>query len=291
MLRHNEVVSRAALLVLCFAARAQDSSTLSLDNGVQIHVAANFGHPTGEENLTVQIARAGGNSFYRVFRDHNNLAVYAYQLFFDLAGNGEAVRATARRYDDQFESRFPYADGGKPTPTLSTDQELGPLTSGKSADLDLFEIPGMGLHVIDTIGVKIDARSSGALHFSGLRISINGTPVAGSQPSPVNGRFAIFYLPGHGAVILSGDDPGNGFVKAGSVDGNHVRFNVDNDDYDGVAAEPILSDAPGGELWVLHDPNYKPAGNWTAHLRFGDTAAADGQFFVAASDSLSWWLP
>jgi hypothetical protein len=39
-------------------------------------------------------------------------------------------------------------------------------------------------------------------------------------------------------------------------------------------------------LWVYHDPNYKPAGNWTK----ADLASNREEFFTAASDSLQWWV-
>jgi len=42
-----------------------------------------------------------------------------------------------------------------------------------------------------------------------------------------------------------------------------------------------------GQLWVYHDPNYKPAGNWTK----SDPKSSRDEFFTAASDSVRWWLP
>lgn len=275
------------------AGHAQNSSTVSLDNGVQVHIEAKFGQPTGQEVLTVEMTRASGNSFYRVFRDQNQLAVYAYILMLDLAANGTAVHATAKAYDAQFMERFPNADGGKPTPTLSADREAGPLGNGQSADIDLFEIPGMGLNVNETIAVKIDQRpAAGALRFSGLRVSINGKTMPGAQQAEVSGRHLMFYVPGRGGYFFSAQDPGHGFVKAGVVNGNRMQFSLDNENYECIANAPILTDAPSSELWVWHDAGYKPAGNFTAHLRSGGSELpAEGEFFVAASDSLSWWLP
>ena len=280
-------------MIVATALTAQESSTISLDNGVQVHISANFGQPTGQEALHVEMKRASGNSFYRVFRDQNNLVVYAYQLVLNAAGNGAAITAIAKAYDEQFTSRFPNADGGKPAPTLSADRQLGPLANNQSANLDLFEIPGMGLHVVETLSVKIDQPGSGgALRFSGLEVSINGKPVSGSQQAEVSGRHVMFYVPGGGGYFFAAVDPGHGFVKAGVVDGNRMRFSLDNENYECVANKPILTGASSSELWVLHDPGYQPDGNWTEHLRSGSsTRPAADQFFAAASDSLSWWLP
>jgi len=286
------VRAAAALFVLSFAAGAQDSSTISLDNGVRIRIEAKFGNPTGQETLSVQMVRATGNSFYRIFRDQNALAVYAYELFFDLSGGGASVAASARPYGPAFVDQFPLADGGKPTPTLAQERAIGPLASGQSAALDLFEIPGMGLHVVETISVEIDSkRSGGPLRLADLQIAINGKPLPVTQQQPVSGRFVMFYLPGRGAYILAAADPGHGFLKAGVIDGNRAKFFVDNEQYDCSTSQPILTNPESGQLWVLHLSDYKPAGTWTTHPRSGQARPAAEDFFAAASDSLNWWLP
>jgi hypothetical protein len=277
--------------VLCYG---QVASTVSLNNGVQLEVAAKFGAPTGEEKLDVEMARASGNSFYRIFRDQNKLAVFAYELLVNLTPDGAAVRATAKPVETEFAARFPGADAGKPVPSLSSDQAMGPLGTGQTAELGLFEIPGMGLKVTDTIRVKMgqEASPAGLLRLSGIRVSMDRKPVT-SRPSPgsVSGSFVMFYMPGIGGFFFATEQPaGRNFVKAGSIDGNHMQFTLDNVNYDLTASAPILANGAGGEVWVYHDPNYRPAGNWTSDLHTGVSASPD-QFFMAASDSLSWWLP
>jgi hypothetical protein len=44
--------------------------------------------------------------------------------------------------------------------------------------------------------------------------------------------------------------------------------------------------ADRGQLWVYHDPNYKPAGNWTKT----DAASSSDEFFTASSNSVQWWV-
>lgn len=289
---HNETVRiAAAILVLSCYGMAQDSATISLDNGVRLKIEAAFGHPTGQQTLTVQMVRAGGNSVYRIFRDQTQLAVYAYQLFFDLAGNGSAVSVTAQPYGAPFIDAFPYADGGKPTPTLFEERPLGTIGANQAATLDLFHIPGMGLDVSETVSVEIDAqRVSGPLRFADLEVSINGRILPLAQQMPVSGPFLMFYLPGRGAYLFSATDPGHGFLKTGVVDGNRLKFFVDNEEYDCAASQPILTRPETGQVWVLHLADYQPSGSWTTHPRSGGPRPASGQFFAAASDSLSWWL-
>src|ERR1700733_1690311 len=103
----------------------QISSLISGSNGVQIEITADLGKPTGQEQLTVEMARASGNSFYRIFRDQNKLAVFAYELTVDLASGGNALVATAKPVENEFAARYPNADAGKPVPSLSADHPLG----------------------------------------------------------------------------------------------------------------------------------------------------------------------
>ncbi len=96
----------------------------------------------------------------------------------------------------------------------------------------------------------------------------------------------MFYIPGQGAYFFATEPPaGRAFVKAGAIDGNRMRFNVDNDDFECIADAPILVNADGGEVWVYRDAEYKPTGNWTSDLR-----STSEQFFTASSDSLGWWM-
>jgi hypothetical protein len=292
--RHTLI--RVALFVSCMAVSpAQVSSTVSLSNGVQMQITTKLGQPAGQ-TVNVEMVRASGDSFYRIFRDQNSLAVFAYELVIHLDPSGNRLRAVAKPAETEFAARFPNADGGKPTPTLSADQDLGAIGSGQSADIPLFELEGMGIRVVDTIRLKMDDTSTaaaGRMRLSGLKIYINRAQVPGSAPSAVAGKFTMLYIPGRGGYFFSAEAvPDRPFSKAGTIDGNRMLFDIDNESYEAVATAPILSNPDSGELWVYHDPTYKPSGNWTQNLRSAThSRSADLDFFVAASDSLSWWLP
>jgi len=275
----------------CALAFGQTASTVTISNGVQLQVSSDLGAPTGQEQLSVEMVRASGHSFYRIFWDQNKLAVFAYELRVDLASDGESLDATAVPCEDEFAARFPQADAGKPVPTLSSDHALGPLGSGETASLPLFEIPGMGLHLTDAVSVKLNqAGGAGALHLAGVRVTVNGQAVSGpAPPSAVAGRFVMFYLPGRGGFFFSsGPVNGQPFVGSGTVDRNTLRFTVDNDDYQVISSAPILEHSDAGQVWVMHDPSYVPEGNWTQDPHSATPGVQ--QFFTAGSDSLGWWL-
>ena len=282
---------------------AQSSSTVSLSNGVQLSVSASLGQPTGEQSVKIQMDRASGNSVYRIFRDQNDLAVFAYELAVDRSADGSELLITAKPAETEFAAKFPGADGGKPVPTLSSDQKLPGMRSGQHADIGLFELAGMGLKVIDNIQVRVNQggfselespvpSTQQRLRFSSLRVSINKSPVPGTgEPSSVAGRYVMFYVPGRGGYFFSIDNPtGRAFEKIGSIDRNRLQFTLNNEIYDCVADAPILSGVGSGEVWIYLDPAYKPEGNWTKDLPAEKSPQATG-YFTASSDSLSWWLP
>ena len=271
---------------------AQVSSNVSLSNGVQLNIASNS-NPSG---LTIDLEPASGNSFYRVFHDENNLAIFAYELQVERTSDGDHLRATAKPVGDDFAARFPNADAGKPTPTLSEPRQSPLLASGDKFSIDIAVIPGSG-NLSDTVQIRLNARGAPAeqasqagapLRFVGLKVQINGQAVSASGPgAAVAGRYVMFYVPGHGGYFLSTEPVESpAFVQIGVVDHTHLHFTLDNETYDCDSDAPILT-TDRGELWVFHDPNYKPSGNWTS----SDPSTQRDEFFAAASDTLKWWLP
>lgn len=133
------------------------------------------------------------------------------------------------------------------------------------------------------------SQAAAALRFVGLKVQINHQLVSPSGPGAmVAGRYIMFYIPGRGGYFLSSEPVDTRpFVKIGVVDRTHLEFTLDNDAYDCISDAPILPRLNRGEIWVLHDPNYKPSGNWTS----SNPSTIRDEFFAAASDSLKWWLP
>ena len=158
---------------------------------------------------------------------------------------------------------------GGMSPTIPADRTLPPVRAGERTSVELFDLPPIG-RVIDRIEIGASAsggpNSSDRLRLSTMRVYVNGSQIAASGAmKAVTGRYAMFYIPGRGGCFLSTDPPaGRAFAHTGSIDGAKMRFIVDNETYDCVASAPILLEADQGELWVYHDPNYKPGGNLTA---------------------------
>ncbi|HEX5228672.1 MAG TPA: hypothetical protein VFW44_13225 [Bryobacteraceae bacterium] len=284
-----------ALLDLTTVGFAQVSANVSLSNGVQLSIATHTDNgATPAWNASLEPAT--GNSFYRIFRDENNLAVFAYELEVVRTSDGENLRVTAKLATDDFARRFPNADGGKPTPTLSTAMQSPVLSSGQTFTIPIPTNPGLGQNLTDVVQVRLAQRGGGTaggqgsaqIRFSGLKVSINGNPASPQGAgADVAGKYAMFYIPGHGGYFFSAEptEPAP-FAHVGVVDGKRLTFTIDNEMYVCSADSPILVHSDGGQVWVFHNPSYKPAGNWTKN----DPASPRDEFFAAAADSMKWWL-
>ena len=264
--------------------------TVSLNNGLRLRITPE------RSSLTPDLAPASGNSFYRIFRDFNNLAVFAYELKVDRSPDGKQFQITAKSALEDFETKFPLADGGKPTPTLSAPIQSAWLKTGERFVVNVPINPGEnGGNLRDTIDVRIaqagplappDRSLSGSLRLIGLKVSVGGTQIGAAGPSAaVAGNYVMFYIPGRGGYFLSTVPVSTPvFVKAGLIEGNSMRFTIDNENVECMAAAPISSRS---EVFVFHDPAYKPQGSWTNSTT---GPREKDEFFTAGADSLKWWL-
>lgn len=248
--------------------------------------------------MKASLEPASGESFYRIFRDENNLAVFAYELAVARTPDGQKFRVTAQAATEDFAARFPNADGGKPTPTLSSPLQSPLLSSGNKFVVPISTNPGLHQTLSDTVQIRLNQRGvvtsdtgperSEQIRFSALKVAINNRLASSSGASSlVAGRVGMFYIPGRGGYFFSTEPVDQKpFVQIGVVDGKHLQFTLDNDVYDCVSDAPILARSERGQLWLYHDANYKPSGNWTT----SDAASSRDEFFTAAADSVQWWL-
>ncbi len=291
------IAGKAVLWIAAIPLFGQVSADVALSNGVRLSVTTRAEESTPVA-LQASLEPASGDSFYRIFRDQNNLAVFAYELAVARTPDGQQFRVTAKPATGEFAARFPNADGGKPTPTLSSVLDSPPLASGNKFVIPISSDPGLHQTLTDTVQIRLNQRGGTVIaagsgrqeqiRFSALKVSINGQPASPSGAgSEVAGRFAMFYIPGRGGYFFSTEEVSERpFQQIGIVDGKHLKFTVDNVAYDCASGASILVHSERGQVWVYHDANYKPAGNWTQ----SDPASSRAEFFTAAADSMRWWL-
>ena len=247
--------------------------------------------------LKTSLEPATGNSFYRIFRDENNLAVFAYELEVARTADGLNFRVTAKAATEAFATRFPNADGGKPTPTLSSPLESPLLNSGEKVH---HPRPFQSRARTEPHRYGPDpagpARSGerwrgelGADSFRGpesLHPRKVGDPFRRRRRCVGSIRHVLY--PRTRRLFLLQRARGSAAVRTGGGGGRQASDASPSTMKPTIAprARPILVHADRGQLWVYHDPNYKPAGNWTKAIR----ANVKDEYFTAASDSMQWWL-
>ncbi len=281
-------------LTTCFA---QNSSTISLSNGIRLKLTANTGNNTADP-LKVEMRAATGNSIYRILHDDSGLAVWAYELVVERLPDGDHFQIVVKPAGREFAARFPNADGGKPTPTFTIPIESQPLGVGGTFTIDVPTNPGLFEHRTDTVEVQPDPldrsgsqlgeQAARLIRFADVIVSINGKSIrAKGLGAMVYGRYAMFYIPRRGGYFFSTQPvPSRPFVRMGEVEGNKLKFTLDQEDFECTSAANILMHSERGQIWVYHDPQYKPGGNQT-----NSNPKSSAEFFAASSDSLNRWLP
>jgi len=94
------------------------------------------------------------------------------------------------------------------------------------------------------------------------RLTINGKLEESTalHSDDVTGAFIWFYVPKHGLFILTlGPHAELGFHKAGEVRGSSLLFTLGTDSYTLSAGARIAPGQAAFNLYVLHEPDWKPA--------------------------------
>jgi hypothetical protein len=162
-----------------------------------------------------------------------------------------------------------------PTPRLPSPRIVRGGREQEVLVLDLFTHPETRQKIFDLLIIR-DTPLPGArlpsgpprdytvedvpLTISKLRLSVNGKQVE-QWGGSMSGEAVAFYLPNHGRFVFSlAPHADLGFRKAGEVRGATLKITWGNDTYVFECDGPI---APGGgvfNLYVYHDPSWRPRG-------------------------------
>jgi len=189
----------------------------------------------------------------------------------------------------------PKTDHLIPLTALELPEYPGPqfVQEGDTLALDVLVNPQTGVKIIDLIKVaNVEDRQLKSVNGSGGNINqasimsenqtpadftvdaielkltasdllINGRSASsekGSSGYGVTGTLIWFYMPNHGRFILSlTPREGYNFQKAGTIQRNKINFTFGGNQYDWISSSPILAiGSRPWNLWVLHDPEYRP---------------------------------
>jgi hypothetical protein len=90
----------------------------------------------------------------------------------------------------------------------------------------------------------------------------------------MSGSIIWIYFPNKGRFILSPTAQSNaGFQKIGVIDGKTITFSHEGANYRFVSNNPVLGAGGKWNLWVMFDPDYKPASDLSPETPFSFGAA------------------
>jgi len=289
MLKINVLLACLASAAGCLTATAQnqnlESGSSTYGPGIKVQ------YVTVAEPALKRPARlgfSGGFSFdakvlHRWMADKANQSYFGYDLLVEpIAGTTQCrvsiLPLTLSVADISKHERHAEVDSSwKPLqlPNYPAPQVVEP---GDTIALDLLVSPDGTQKVVDYLRASCKnedatrAAESGAardftlddvsLDVSNGSLYVNGNPVTGTpMVGDTNGPIAWFYFPGKGRFLVSiVSRPGYSFQRAGTIQRNHITFEMGGDHYEVRASHQIVGEGSVWNAYVMFDPSYQPKG-------------------------------
>jgi hypothetical protein len=225
---------------------------------------------------------------HRVMMDRSGRTYFGYDVLIDVLPEPNSFRITFKPlvmtstlalglYMDGWSAWVPLTAPRFPSPQVVHDGDI--------LEFTLLTNNGTGQKLLDYISIQESSRQSGfgsiavderdfsyatgiprditasdvQLRLLSPRLSINGKldPSSSSRFDEAAGAFVWIYVPGHGRFIMS-LLPQPGFSKTGEVRGTSLSFKDGSDTYAISAASRIAPGQAVFNLYVLHQPEWKP---------------------------------
>jgi hypothetical protein len=225
---------------------------------------------------------------HRIMLDHSGRTYFGYDVLIDVLPESNSYRITFKPLVmtaklarglvmDSWAEWVPLAAPRFPSPqvvhggdilefTLLTNNGTGQKIQDYISVQEPLQSPdfrGPGIEERDfsyATGTPRDVTASDVeLRLRAPRVSINGKldPSSSNRFDEANGMFVWIYLQGHGRFIMS-LLPHSGFSKAGEIRGTSLSFKDGSDTYSISAASRIAPGQAAFNLYVLHQPEWKP---------------------------------
>jgi hypothetical protein len=276
-----------------------DGTTVVFDNKVASALAEKSNSRVRVFNVLSAVG--GANVVHRVFVDGENRTHFGYDL--DVKKDAETGKFTltfkplsvilfSNVAPSKILPKFPEPMQVKEGDTISVDLLENPKTKEKIADFIkiLQGAPNQKNNQFNNSGVVIIPDAKSVQTFTRVTVdSTDGPPKDFSLDEvilqmfnaslTVNGKLlaekkvafganVYFYVKGKGRFVIS-PFPREGFKfqKTGMIDGRNISFEMNGDKYEIQSLAPIICSGGKWNLWVLHEPDYRP--NSESEVEFG----------------------
>jgi hypothetical protein len=274
---------------------AKQSPSIRIDGGVVSREKFGFHWETRISPATPALAEGFSTSttdatgvIHRIMLDRSGRTYFGYDLLIDILPEANTYRVTfqplamtsalARGLSmDRWSEWIPLSAPRFPPPQN--------VRSGEILELTLLTNSGTGQRIVDYVSVQEPRRtvspfqrppeerdfsyatgtprdittSDVELRIRAPRLNVNGKedPSTSTRLDEANGTFVWIYIQNHGRFIMS-LSPYPGFSKMGEVRGSNLTFKDGSDNYTISAASRIAPGQAAFNLYVLHQPDWKP---------------------------------
>ena len=282
------------LLVVTAAVPAAAQISVSAPNGIEVQMTARI--EPGSARIPSGVIAVSVGRFHRVVLDRNQRRYFAYDLLVEPKDGSQALQVRIEPFSlsaTELAETQMVDPSWTPIPLLKYPV-VPDVRAGDTVAIDLLENPTTGQRVVDYLAFKLSNPAVAAepsplgdlslaeveLQLKNFRISLNGTVLDTSTRlgGSISGTALWFYLPERGRFIMSlVPNPKLGFRRAGEVSNRSLTFTEGRERYDIQSTSRIVPAWGRFNLYVLHDPKWRPTR--------GET---NSPIIVGAADRAEW---
>ena len=227
----------------------------------------------------------------RIVLDRGNNILFAYNLEASRGTRAGTVRiriapiSSATEAGILEDSRAPRRPrfAGAHLPTVAAARDFPDVKIGQAVTLDILYNPSTGEKIFDVLR-PIPAPGSGmsvtvvpspeTISLKDIAIRVNGHALS-APASFIIGSAVRVDIPRHGTYVVAAYDPHRtDFSAIARADAKTLIWELDRDRIEITSMTNILAGTEKGELWINHDPHYRP-----------DVVALE------SADTVDWLLP
>ena len=283
------------LLVVAATAPAAAQVSVSMHSGIEVQMTARI--EPGSVRVPSGVRAVHVGRFHRVVLDRSQRRYFAYDVLVEPKNGSQAWQVRIEPFSlSATELAEMHVDPSWTYVPLLKYPLVPEVRAGDSVAIDLLENPATGQKVVDYFVFKRSNATAVAEHsplrdlsladvqlrLDDFRISVNGTVVDASTRvgGSISGAALWFYLPERGRFVMSLlPNPKLGFQRAGEVTNALLSFTEGSDRYDIQSTCRIVPAGGRFNLYVLHDPEWRPMGN-----------ESNSPIIVGAADRAEWLI-
>ena len=262
-------------LVVTAAVPAAAQVSVSDSNGIEVQMTARM--EPGSVRVPSGVKAVSVGRFHRVVLDRSQRRYFAYDLLVEPKDGSEALQVRIEPFSLSGTelAEMEIVDPSWTPVTLLKYPLVPDVRAGDTVAIDLLENPATGQKVVDYLEFKRSGPAAvtdlgplgdlalGDVEFQleNFRISLNGTVLDASTRvgGSISGGALWFYLPERGRFVMSLlPNPKLGFRRAGEVSNRSLTFTEGRERYDIQSTSRIVPAAGRFNLYVLHEPKWRP---------------------------------